>query len=731
MTDALAKLHQIREDAWAGLQSTLLPAYLYRRKRRPEIENCGDCLMPLLRALDWRGDDSEIAESAPHLNSELDLTDLRSALVNLGYHTTPRSCVLGALDARFQPCLFEFAQSGEVCAVLGAMENVCFAYIGGIYRALTPDELACEGCAYIPSPIRTAAERNQFAMGWMRLMLGRFKPYFAQLFVTSLLSNVLAIANPIFVMVVYDKVIGGHSPAALPLLVLGILLALGADYFFRAHRAELSGRIAGRVDYILGVSTFAKLLKLPLAYTERPTVSSQTARLKEFESIREFFSGPSLSALIDFPFLILMLGAIAAIAGGLVVVPIVTIGAFAALAVAAAVWLEPIEHEAGALATERQNFLIDTAVQHQAVRREALEATWIERFRTLSAETAVTQSRHENRTALIEAITQLITNFCALGMLCIGALAVLKGDLSVGGLVAAMALTWRLLSPARSVCTATPHLIRMYRSTKQLSQMFRLSDEFDADVPRFARAPERGEIVLSRVSLRYSGESDPCLLGASLRAAPGAMVAIVGPNGGGKSTILKLVQGLYRPQAGRIAIDGTDLRQIPTRALRRAIAYVPQSSDMFYGTIAQNLRLADPLAPDDMLHEATRQTGIFDLIVGLPNGFETRIGDTRTNALPRGFLRRLAIARALVRPTPILLLDEPEQTLDAEGDGCLIALLRELKGKRTILMVSHRPSFIRLADEAVFVRRGMVEYSGQPDAALAMLGYAQRVERAA
>lgn len=727
MTDVRARLRRIAEKTLTSVRAALPPMSAPSERRT----QCGDCLMPMLRALDWRGSDVDIAEAAPHLSTDLDLVELRAALVNLGYVTTPRRTRIADLDPRFTPCLFAFAGSEEVCVVLGRMEGAIFGFVGGAYRALTAEEAALEGCAYVPSPLAASNRREPLARGLLRAMIARFRPYFAQILAASLVSNTLAIATPLFIMVVYDKVIGHHSLGALPLLVAGILIAIGADFALRMLRAELVARIAGRVDYLIGSAAFGKILKLPLAYTESPSVGSQIARLKAFESVRELFTGPALSAMIDLPFVIIILGAILAIGGPLVLIPIATIAAFALLGAFGLLWTAPLEQEMAKAVNERQDFLIDTAMQHQAIRREALEEVWTARFRTLSATSALLASAHHGRNAVLEAIAQLLVNLSALAMLVGGTIAALNGALSIGALIAAMTLTWRLLSPVRALFNALARLARMRRSMQQLGQLFRMSDEFAAETPKLAKAPTRGDIVFSRVGLRYGNDSDPSLLGVSFHAPENSFIAIVGPNGSGKSSILKLIQGLYRPQAGRITIDGTDVRQIPTRALRRAVAYVPQSADLFYGTIAQNLRLADPLASDEALHDAAIRVGIFDLIQRLPEGFDTRIGDTRTQALPRGFLRRVSVARALVRYTPILLLDEPEQTLDSAGDLCLLNLLKALKGTRTIVMVSHRPSYIRLADQAIYLRRGMVEFSGAPNAAIAMLGLGAKIEKAA
>jgi ATP-binding cassette subfamily C protein/ATP-binding cassette subfamily C protein LapB len=236
-----------------------------------------------------------------------------------------------------------------------------------------------------------------------------------------------------------------------------------------------------------------------------------------------------------------------------------------------------------------------------------------------------------------------------------------------------------------------------------------------------ARPPREGRISLNRVGLRYGKDCEPALMNINLNIPAGKMIALTGPNGAGKSSVLRLVQGLYQPQSGAVTIDGVDIRQLSPKLLRRAIACAPQKIDLFYGTIAQNLRLADGLATGDALRAAADEAGILDAILALPQQFDTRIGDSTTQSLPPGFLRQLTIARALVRKAPILLIDEPEAMLDEEGATVIQKMLERVRGKRTVVLISHRPSYIRLADFAVFIRGGNVEFGGTPDGAIAKL----------
>jgi ATP-binding cassette, subfamily C, bacterial LapB len=264
-------------------------------------------------------------------------------------------------------------------------------------------------------------------------------------------------------------------------------------------------------------------------------------------------------------------------------------------------------------------------------------------------------------------------------------------------------------------------LSRLSSSIQSMNQLLKITDEHAASVPNLARAPRLGTVTLNRVSLRYGKDNDPALMNVSMNVPARKMVAIAGPNGSGKSSILRVVLGLYQPQAGIVAIDGADIRQLSPKLLRRSIGCAPQRTDVFYGTIAQNLRLADPLASDETLRAAVDEAGVLGAILNLPEQFNTRIGDVATHNLPPGFLRQITIARALVRKAPVLLLDEPEAMLDEDGANAVQHLLERLRGTRTVIFTSHRPSYIRVADFAVVMRNGSVDFGGTPDGAITKL----------
>ena len=677
------------------------------------------CLAPFLKALGYRGTELHRVEAIPHLQNGMDIADLRTALVNLGYTTTAKRARPIDLDRRLLPCLHQSTETGTVAVVLGNIDGSLLAFVNGAYRLLTAEEASAPGQTYFAAQIKPnrAAEKGT----WSSRLTRRFSPFVGQLVAITAASSILSLAVPLFVMTIYDQVIALRALDTLPMLFVGIALVMAFDLYLKTLRARLLGAMAGRIDYLIGTATFAKLLRLPLSYTEGPSISSQVSRLREFQSVRDLFSGPAATAIIDFPFTIIALTAVALIAGWLVVVPFVACIAFAIAGFAGAKWLEACERAQSESASDLFNHVTDTTLHHESIKREGGEKTWQHRFRLKSAIAAARAGDLASRAATVESFSQFLNSAAALGVLLVGTLMVLAGSITVGALIATMALTWRILSPAQQLFQTLARLSRLRTSIAGMDQMLRLTDEYDAAIPNLARAPKEGRIQLARVSLRYGKDAEPAIMNINLMIPPKKMVAITGSNGAGKSSILRVIQGLYPPQTGVVLIDGLDIRQLPAKMLRRAIAVAPQRMDVFYGTIAQNLRLGDPLATDAALRTAADEVGIRGAIEALPEGFNTRIGDATTSALTPGFLRQLTIARALVRTAPILLLDEPEAMLDEDGARAVQATLERVRGSRTVLFVSHRPSYIRIADFGVFMRGSTIEYGGRPEGAIEKL----------
>ena len=510
------------------------------------------------------------------------------------------------------------------------------------------------------------------------------------------------------------------STTQLIYFVVGILCAFGFEMLFRLLRARLLAHIAGRIDYAIGTATFRQVLHLPALYTEGAPVGGQLARLREFESVREFFTGPLAEALLDLPFVILFLAVIALIGGSLVAVPIVVGILFVALHLALAPGMRRAVAASGQHRSELQQMMVETISGIRTLKLAARYRNWIDRYRTVSADAALAEFRNTLLTNVVNALAQAMMLSAGMALVCIGAYLAMNGEMTMGALIAVMALGWRSLSPLQSAFLALNRTEQLRTAFKQINTLLRLNPErLAGHVP--PRRVLYGELAFVGVNHRYSGDSDPVLLGISFSISPGEVLMVTGRNGSGKSTLLKLAAGLYRVQSGLVMIDGTDIRQIDPIDLRQNLGFMPQEPEFFYGTISQNLRMAVPTATDEQIRAVTQEARAHDEILALPEGFETRLNERLLSELPMAFRQKLSLSRALLRESRLLILDEPGQSLDYAGDAALIEAIENRRGRTSILMVSHRPNHLRRADRVIALEHGRIDFIGPPEAYLKKL----------
>ncbi|WP_321393408.1 peptidase domain-containing ABC transporter [Emcibacter sp.] len=675
------------------------------------------CLLPLLQALGWRGQLRRLFESLPHFADGLELTEFRNTLAHLHYKTDPVEVDLASVDPRLFPCLF--VENNRPLVVLSRDREGIRYFDSSDQQEKYTDGKQRTGTAYFIST-KHASQTNKLEddlapKNWVKDLFLRFKGTIKQMFAMTLMLNFFALLVPLFIMAIYDQVIPSQSGVSLSYLVAGITLALGCEVGLRILRARQTAYLGARVENIVANATFQKLLSLSPMMTESAPIGSQVSRLKEFDAIKGLFTSTLVNVFLELPFVVLFLALIAILGGTLAYIPIAMMGIFALVA---AIMIPAMKRNVASTSrarARRHSFLVEALSNLRTIKQTAAEKPWLQRYRTLSAETAYNHFRSSQVSLLLQSLAQAIMMGSGVATVGFGVLKVMNGDMTIGALIACMALVWRVLSPLQSLFLTLSRLEQTLNSIKQINQLMRIPSEDDLLPNSLTQRTFAGNLVMDRTSFRYKPDSEPALLGAGFRLNAGEMMAIMGPNAAGKSTVLKLIIAMHKPQAGQIILDGMDIRQINPAILRQSIAYVPQQSHFFHGTIAQNLRLAQPMASQPDLEEACLKANVLEEINNLPEGFETRIGDQSIQSLPSSFMQRLSLARAFLKKASILLLDEPAKTLDFEGDRAFMNTLAALKGTCTIIMVSHRPSHLKMADKVLVLEEGLVKNFGPPE----------------
>lgn len=662
------------------------------------------CLTTMLWLLDWSGSKDDLLSALPHVKPDVDLTDVRNTLAILGYPTRMERLSRGKLDPRRLPAIL--LPAGEAAAVVYRDEDGQVLRIDGSTGEVArcrPESL--RGTLMLVIDTESATVRQ----GWFSGVARRFRGDLPALLGVSGLMAVLGLAVPIFTMAVFDTVIAGYSPESLPMLVAGAAAAILLEVSFRSVRQRALLSIAERLDRLVPSAVFTHLMSLPTALVERAGTASQVSRLRDFAAIREFLTGSFAVALLDMPFTLLVIVLMTVLGGWIAFVPVGTAVGFVVLYFISRGPMRRAIEQAARANQAREALAVEALETVRTLKLVGAEERWIDRYSAAAAAAAVSSARVSTLSGSVLATSQALVTLSGLAAVVLGVLSVLAGSMTAGALIAGMMLIWRILGPMQTCFVMLSRWEQTQASIRQVDGLMALETERPPPLEARMAPPEHGGIVFHRVTLRYLPQSEPVLAGASFAIQPGQVVAVTGGEGSGKSTLLLLIAGLYRPQGGLVRIDSHDVRSFNPAVLRRSIGWVPQSPGLLYGTVAQNLRLARPSASDEELRAAAAEAGVLEAIEALPQGFDTRVGDNQSGRLPRSILQRIALAGALLRDAPILLLDEPVAGLDDACAKAFTDVIASRRGRSTILMATHRPSHIRLADRVLRLRDGQVE----------------------
>lgn len=675
-----------------------------------------NCLEPLLTDIGWTGDKRQIADLLPHFQESLGRYDFIRIMQTMNYETQQFKAQLYEIDKRLLPCLF-VGQDETVYIVKQKNKEGIEVFDGqdGNIKVLSDSEVEIKGRAYAFKQVKKVEYSQIARKSWLTDVMHSFSPLIYQILIISLMLNVLSLATPLFVMTVYDKVVSTESMSLLVNLTLGIVIALIGVFILQTLRSKIIAFIGAKLDNIVGNSILQRLISLPSRYTESASVGAQVSKLKNFDTVRDFFTGPFVTIILEAPFTLIFIALLWYLGGFIMISPMIFLFLFAMASMLLRGYIHRVIEASSKACSKRNEFLIESLTHFKTLKYCSAEQDWLDRHEKLSSEAAYQGYRAATLTATLNTVADTSMMITGLGIITWGVLEVIEKDMTMGALIATMILVWKILNPIKVIFANLTRIDQVKSSIQQINSLMEIAPERD---PSTYLKPEnhfRGDIEFHNVSLRYQPELEPALLGIQLQIKPKELVMITGNNASGKSTLLKLILRLYSPQAGGIRVDGRDIRQIDPADLRHSIGYVPQVNQFFYGTISQNLRLANPMASDDDIRAACTLAGLDDDFAKLPNGIETRLRDSVKQSLSVSFQQKLSLARAYVKKPNILILDEPINNLDERSVNMFLGALAYFRRQCTIIMVSHRPSLFNLADKLVFMDQGRIILQGPPD----------------
>ena len=522
----------------------------------------------------------------------------------------------------------------------------------------------------------------------------------------SFTLNLLALVMPIVILQTYDRIVPNNSRETLFLLVVFVAGALVLDAFLRLGRTYVTGWAAARFEHRLGCSMARRLLSSDLASFERSAAGVHLDRMTAIDRLRDFYCGQSILVMVDLPFAFLFLGLIAYLAGALALVPLGVLIAFAFVAWKLGQHLRVAIENRSEVDDRRYNFIIELLTGIHTVKALGMEAQMVRRYERLQESSAASGIEVNMLSGRAQSLGALFSNLTMVLTAGIGCLWVINGELTTGGLAASSLLAGRSLQPLLRAMGLWTQFQNVEVARGRVAEAMETPVEAPATLP--ALPPVEGALQLHKVHFSYDADGPELFRGVDLSVPAGAAVGIRGANGIGKSTLLRLIMRLYTPTQGRITLDGHDLTEFDPASIREQIVYLPQQSVLFQGTIMDNLtgfRGEEAIEP---ALEVAIKLGLDSVIARLPDGYQSRVGESGADALPGGIRQRIAVAHALARNPKVVLFDEANSYLDAAGDAMLRGVLEEMKGRTTLVLVSHRPSLLQLADELYEIKDGQL-----------------------
>ncbi len=579
-------------------------------------------------------------------------------------------------------------------------------------RALSRDEFNQRYAGrllQITSRASVLGQLAKFDFSWFVPAVVKYRKLLLEVLIASLFLQLFALVTPLFYQVVMDKVLVHHAITTLEVVAVGLVSIAIFNAFLSGLRSYVFSHTTSKIDVELGARLFRHVLALPLSYFESRRVGDTIARVRELENIRNFLTGQALTSLLDLLFTGVFLAVMIWYSGWLTLIVVASLPIYALWSAAITPVLRKRLNEKFARNADNQSFLVETISGIGTVKATAVDPrvtrTWDNQLAGyVSASFRVTRLANIGQQGI-----QLVQQLVGVGILFFGAQLVIAGKLSLGQLIAFNMLSSQVSAPIVRLAQLWQEFQQVGISVERLGDILNTRTELPGS--RMTLPPIKGQVTFDKVTFRYRPETAEVLSGVDLDIAPGEIIGIVGRSGSGKSTLTKLVQRLYVPERGRVLIDGHDLALADPAWLRRQLGVVLQENFLFNRSVRENIALADPGMPLERVIEAAKLAGAHDFILELPEVYDSAVGEHGTG-LSGGQRQRIAIARALITNPRILIFDEATSALDYESEHAVMSNMRTICKDRTVLIIAHRLSTVRLANRIVVIDKGRIVESG-------------------
>ncbi|TYO61520.1 type I secretion system permease/ATPase [Bradyrhizobium hipponense] len=552
---------------------------------------------------------------------------------------------------------------------------------------------------------------RRFDITWFLGAIHKYRRLLAEVLAASFCLQLFALVSPLFFQVVIDKVLVHQSMGTLDVLAVGLVAIALFETILGILRTYLFSHTTNRIDVELGARLFRHLLALPIGYFQARRVGDSVARVRELENIRNFLTSSALTLIIDLFFATIFIAILFFYSPALTWIVLVSLPVYVGISAAATPLFRRRLDEKFQRGAENQAFLVESVTGIETLKAMAVEPQMQRRWEQQLAGYVAASFRVISLANVASQSVQFVSKLVSAATLYFGARLVISGDLTVGELVAFNLLAGRVSAPVLRLAQTWQDFHQARVSIARLGDILNTETEPVYNPGKMALAAIRGHITFEHVTFRYRIDGPEILRDMHFHVPANQVIGIVGASGSGKSTLAKLVQRLYIPERGRVLVDGIDVAQVDPAWLRRQIGVVLQDNILFNCSIRDNIAFADPATSTERVIEAATMAGAHNFILQLPQGYDTTVGE-RGSSLSGGQRQRIAIARALVTDPRILLLDEATSALDYESEHIVQQNMAKISQGRTVLIIAHRLSALRMADRIITIEDGRLIEDG-------------------
>jgi len=609
------------------------------------------------------------------------------------------ACVLNSIDLEKKEAEIITAESGMVPIVI-PVEELKEQFIGRYFlvkKQFRYDERS-------PEILKTRQGH------WFWSTIWESKNIYRDVLIASILINVFAIAAPMFTRLVYDKVVPNLAFETLWVLASGIFVVFLFDLLLKLMRSYFIDVAGKKSDILISSKLFSKVLGIRME-AKPASVGAFAKNLQEFESIREFFTSATIGSLIDLPFALMFLALIWLMAGNLVFVPVVGVVVLIIYALLIQGPLRRTIEEGSRLASQKYANLIESLAGLETVKLFSAQSQFQFRWEEAVAHMANWNIKSRRITDSIQNTAGFVQQSTNVGMIIFGVYLIAEGELTMGGLIAATMLSGRAIGPLVQLSLLSTRYNQAKSSMTLIEQVMSMPDEQEEGKRYIHRPIIQGRIALDKVTFHYPDSPVASVRDLSLTITPGEKVAIIGRIGSGKTTLERLIMGLYKPTEGHVRIDDTDMEQLHHVDVRRNIGCVPQDSNLFYGSVRDNITLGRPLVDDRDVMDAANRAGVTAFTQQDPAGLERQVGEGG-GLLSGGQRQAIAIARAFLGRPPVLLMDEPTSAMDNRSEMHIKHQLSQLLPSETLILITHKTSMLDIVDRVIVMEKGSIIADG-------------------